>query len=124
MAADRSDSFDAHTTDSYGLDAIRAIQAKNPGPEMELSADYTDFVLQLRSCRGTKKVRYRQMAVLAHRQSGTKRSNLRNLCNLRILKVFQVGNEMVNKSGINGLHCSKVHASHGAGWVLQAKCKK
>jgi hypothetical protein len=28
MAADRSaDSFDAHTTDSYGLDAIRAIQA-------------------------------------------------------------------------------------------------
>ena len=59
MAADRSaDSFDAHTSPySYELDAIRAIQAKNHGPEMELSADYTDyadFVMQLRSCRGTK----------------------------------------------------------------------
>jgi hypothetical protein len=58
MAADRY-RFVRRTYDSYELDAIRAIQANNHGPEMELSADYTDyadFVLQLRSCRGLTKM--------------------------------------------------------------------
>jgi hypothetical protein len=73
------------------LDAIRAIQATIHRSKMELSADYTDyadFVLQLRLRLRTKQNAISSSDVLAHRQSATLGSNLRNLCNLRILKSF------------------------------------
>ena len=117
MAADRSDSFDAHTTH---MGSTRSAPFRLRTPDQRWNYPQITQITQISFCsfgraEELKKTRYRQMVVLAHRESGTKKSNLRNLCNLRILKVFQVGNEMVNKSGINGLHCSKVHASHEGG---------